>query len=357
MNIESKIVELDDGNVGVDFVTLADAAKISGYAPGHLNLLCRKGILKGKKFGRNWQTTREWLNEFLYLSGSSEIKHYVRRRKKQKEKLLALAQDELEQIEKKQELVSPSALNKEKEDVSSESFDDENKKKFSFRRMALDFSLAIFVSFFIFFSVSFVRYVRTRDYIAEKNLPENISDGSFLSLDNSGRVAGEEQVKAAASEGEVQTEGNLNSIATSENFKLKEISFGGVLLASASGENLRIEISDVTSEVFTTKDGKQAEILISWKTNKPVISEIEYSKSDIYNPKTLAEKDYGFNHSVVLSKLDLAVTYVYQIKARDRWGNEISSERFGIYSGSKMVSVFDLIFKAINETFGWVMKK
>lgn len=336
------------------FMTLSEAAKISGYTPEHLNLLCRKGVLRARKVGRNWETNREWLNEFLFVAKSGSEKKYKRRKKAVLE-------------EKKEEVIAPEDSEKnldvlkfEKEGVSE--FKKSGKRgtkenKFSLIRMMFEFSLATFISFLIFFLVSFVQYVRTQTYISEKNLPENISDDSFLYLDDSGRIAGEEIVKAATDESGSQIENDPNSIATSENFKLKEISFGGILLASASGENLATEISDVTSEVFASKDGKQAEILISWKTNKPVISEIEYSKSNTNNPKKLAEKEYGFNHSVVLTKLDLATTYVYQIKTRDRWGNEISSEKFGIYSGSKMVSVFDLIFKAVNETFSWAIKK
>lgn len=343
-------------NVRVEtyFMTLSEAARISGYTPEHLNLLCRKGVLRARKVGRNWETNREWLNEFLFVAKTGSEKKYKRRKKVVPE-------------EKKEEIVTSENLEKSSDVLGfgkegiSKSEELENEKagdsKFSLTRMVLDFSLAVFVSFLIFFSVSFVQYVKTQNRIAEKNLPENISDDSFLYLDDSGRIAGEEIVKAATDESGAQIENDPNSIATSENFKLKEISFGGVLLASASGENLATEISDVTSEVFAAKDGKQAEILISWKTNKPVISEIEYSKSNTNNLKKLAEKDYGFNHSVVLTKLDLATTYVYQIKTRDRWGNEISSEKFGIYSGSKMVSVFDLIFKAVNETFSWAIKK
>lgn len=358
-----------DARVETYFITLSEAAKISGYTPEHLNLLCRKGVLRAKKFGRNWETTQGWLNEFLFVAKSGSGKKYKRRKKvalkkKNISEIEDLAKENLEA--QKEEIVVLEKTEKdsdipkiEKENISEfeESESGEAKEnKFSFAKIARDFSLAVFVSFLIFFSVSFIRYVRTKNYIAEKNIPENISEDVFLSSDNSGRIAGEEKVRGEETENPDQTK-NSNSIATSENFKLKEISFGGVLLASASGENLETEISDVSSEVFTTKDGKQAQILISWKTNKPVISEIEYSKSDIRNPKKLAEKDYGFNHSVVLSKLDLATTYVYQIKARDRWGNEISSERFGIYSGSKAVSVFDLIFKAVNETFSWAIKK
>jgi len=359
----------NDVRVETYFITLSEAAKISGYTPEHLNLLCRKGVLKAKKFGRNWETTRGWLNEFLFVAKSGSGKKYKRRKKvslkeKNISKIENLKKETLE-IEKEkfatsEKIEKDSSISKtEKENVSEfeESKNGEvNENKFSFTRMTLDFSLAVFVSFLIFFSVSFIQYVKTKNYIAEKNIPEDISEDVFLSSDNSGRIAGEEKIKGEETEG-LDQEQNPNAIATSENFKLKEISFGGVLLASANGENLATEISDVSSEVFTTKDGKQAQILISWKTNKPVVSEIEYSKSDTRNPKKLAEKDYGFNHSVVLSKLDLATTYVYQIKARDRWGNEISSERFGIYSGSKVVSVFDLIFKAVNETFSWAIKK
>ena len=225
------------------------------------------------------------------------------------------------------------------------------KKKMKWPKFFLDFSMALLVSFLIFFAVSFFNYMQTKKELAGKNIPENISSDSFIFDKNSGVVAGEEKVKGE------EIPSQAASISSSENFKLKEISFGGVLVASANGENLPPEISEVKSEIFMTRDGKQAEILISWKTNKLATSEIEYSKSDVKIPKVLEEKNYGFNHSVVLTKLDLGTTYVYRIKSRDRWGNEISSERFGIYSGSKMVSVFDLIIKAADETFSWAIKK
>ena len=64
------------------FITLSEASKISGYTPEHLNLLCRKGILRGKKFGRNWHTTREWINEFLFLPKTVYKKKYKRRKKR-----------------------------------------------------------------------------------------------------------------------------------------------------------------------------------------------------------------------------------------------------------------------------------
>lgn len=358
--IDEKIIG-ENGREETYFLTLLQAAKISGYTPEHLNLLCRKGKLRGKKFGRNWHTTREWLNEFLYLSKSGRREKYKRRKNKKKIKEEILSSKE-EAPKEKQLAVSPSSfleehlqsknfsVEEQKKEVASEENKETTKEKKVFPKLVVNFSLSLLISFLIFFVISFWNYVQTKKYITDKNIPENISEDFFVSDLAQGSVAGEEKVRGE------ETESQGSSIAKSENFKLKEISFGGVLLASANGENLAVEISDVKSEVFATRDGKQSQILISWKTNKLALSEISYSKSDIKNSKTLEEKNYGFNHSVVLNKLDLATTYVYQIKVRDRWGNEISSERFGVYTGSKMVSVFDLILKAVNETFGWAMK-
>ena len=47
------------------FISLSEASKETGYTPEHLNLLCRKKKLKGKKIGRNWFTTKEWMEDFI----------------------------------------------------------------------------------------------------------------------------------------------------------------------------------------------------------------------------------------------------------------------------------------------------
>jgi hypothetical protein len=338
------------------FITLSEASKISGYTPEHLNLLCRRGVLQGKKFGRNWETTREWLNDFLFLAKARKKKIYKRRKTKELKKRILKDYQE-EKIQGEQIIASPLSL---KGDVvGHEDFQKDEPEKIIIQgkkseniwlKVVLDFSLAVLISFLIFLSVAYFQYTRTQKYLAELNVPQDISEDTFLAEKNNGTVQGEETVKGDETQ-------NVGAIATSENYKLKEINFGGVLLASANGENLPIEISDIKSEVFTSKDGKQAQVLVSWKTNKLAISEISYSKNGENNSKTAQEKFYGFNHSVVLAKLDLATTYVYQIKVKDHWGNEISSEKFGVYTGSKVVSVFDLILKAVDETFGWAMKK
>ena len=110
------------------------------------------------------------------------------------------------------------------------------------------------------------------------------------------------------------------------------------------------------TKIFLTKDGKEAQALISWRTNKLAVSEISYAKINSPTEKKLQETDFAFNHSVILTKLDLDSTYTINVQARDHWDNRMISDKFSIYTGSKAISVFDLIAKEINAVFGWAIK-
>ena len=46
-------------------LSLAEAGAIANRNPGTLRLLCERGRLKGLKIGRNWLTTKAWLDQYL----------------------------------------------------------------------------------------------------------------------------------------------------------------------------------------------------------------------------------------------------------------------------------------------------
>ena len=49
-----------------EYISLSDAARYSGcYSQEYLSLRARQGKLKATKIGRNWITTKEWLDEYL----------------------------------------------------------------------------------------------------------------------------------------------------------------------------------------------------------------------------------------------------------------------------------------------------
>ncbi|MCK4859194.1 MAG: hypothetical protein KAS87_01405, partial [Candidatus Omnitrophica bacterium] len=59
-----KIMKDKNKKEETEYISLFEAAKISGYAQDYLSLLCRQGKLKGEKIGRNWVTTYQWLDEY-----------------------------------------------------------------------------------------------------------------------------------------------------------------------------------------------------------------------------------------------------------------------------------------------------
>jgi hypothetical protein len=145
-------------------------------------------------------------------------------------------------------------------------------------------------------------------------------------------------------------------ISKSENFQLKEVSFGGSAeLLSNESESLQLKISDVRSEILTSKDGSQSEVLIRWKTNKMASSSVDYDKSGI--SKKLSEGGFGYSHALILTDLEQSKRYVFVISAQDRWGNQTNSENFSIYTGAKVASIFELITQQFEDIFGWAIKK
>lgn len=49
----------------IDYISLREATKYCPYSQEYLSLRARQGKLKAIKIGRNWVTTKEWINEYL----------------------------------------------------------------------------------------------------------------------------------------------------------------------------------------------------------------------------------------------------------------------------------------------------
>jgi excisionase family DNA binding protein len=48
-----------------EWISSREAAEYTGYSQGHICYLLAKGLVKGRKFGRDWFTTQEALDEYL----------------------------------------------------------------------------------------------------------------------------------------------------------------------------------------------------------------------------------------------------------------------------------------------------
>lgn len=149
-------------------------------------------------------------------------------------------------------------------------------------------------------------------------------------------------------------EGNANY--ESENFKAGEIVIGGELqFLMAEAEVGPLVIENIRGEAFTEKSKQEVKLVVTWTTNKLAQAAVRYSKGVGQSERSVEEEDYSYNHSVIVSGLDPASTYLYTIDAVDRYGNRAKSEPYAVFTGARTVSLFDLIAGAIGEVFGWAV--
>lgn len=337
-----------------DYISLAEASRTTGYTPEHLNLMARKKILRAEKLGRNWYTTKLWLDYFLVSNPTNRKKEIVKE-KKQNEILPGKATViEPEEIAKP-DLETVQKINQEKniwENAQKEAKAEINFKqseKALWRKNIFWFVRSVIAGMIILFIG-----IPAVEYFGQE---KKYSDEILTQLENysvrksEGIVMGEEIVN--------ENVGNENDAAlASENFKIKQISIGGdVAAAAGADENASPEILDIRSEAYLAKKQDEAKLVITWKTNKPAMSEIEYSKNNGQNPKIMKEGNYGFSHGVLIPGLEPGIPYIYKIKIRDRWGNEAATGYYAVYGGSKSVSVFELISQEFEKIFGWAMKQ
>lgn len=148
--------------------------------------------------------------------------------------------------------------------------------------------------------------------------------------------------------------------SASEDFELKAITVAGETSDNfdITEEDLPLAISEIKNEVVSIREDDEIKAIISWKSNRPAISEIEYLKNGDGSPITLIEEGgYSLAHSVALSDLSSDMVYNFSIKVIDKNGEETNSDKFAFYTGAANVSVVDVLENAAGKLFGWAMKK
>lgn len=201
----------------------------------------------------------------------------------------------------------------------------------------------------------FDRFGRHADAVTQP--ASDVPDGS-AGLSEGAAIANENSVPDGLSSAVAGEEDAKNTyVASSENFQATQVSVGSNLLFMEDGGGVPLSIYDIKSDSFITSDKGESKIVITWKTSKPAISDLEYGKSGQSSLSDVKEDSYGYVHSAILSDLEQKNAYTYRIIGKDRYGNTQESDYFGIYTAAKPVSVFDMISDSLNEIFGWAVKR
>lgn len=235
------------------------------------------------------------------------------------------------------------------------------KKAYPFKVFGLNPTIALFgffvACFFVFFPYNI--FDQTSGVLTYENLEK--SDGDFKfepdsSADGLAKVLGEKINKDSGSVLGISEE----AFATlrSDNFQIKQMNFGGNIILADENNAIPLQVVDVRTESMTDNDGKENKLLIYWRTNKLSVSELNYFRSGEKeeNGRKIKDNDYAFSHSLMIKNLDKGTAYNFIITAKDRWGNEIKSNRYAAYSGSKPLSIFELIVRTLEDSFSWAMK-
>lgn len=119
------------------------------------------------------------------------------------------------------------------------------------------------------------------------------------------------------------------------------------------------EVYGVKSESNTIGSGETSkiQIIISWKTNEPTTSQVDYgvglSGSD-FTDQTEENAELVMDHLVVIGELSPAKTYHFRAVSRDKAGNITKSGSYSVLTSRKRESFLQLIIGNLEETFSWV---
>ena len=118
-------------------------------------------------------------------------------------------------------------------------------------------------------------------------------------------------------------------------------------------------VTDLTIESKTASgsDGNKAQIVVSWRTDEPGTSQVEYGEgvsSDSYGSKTQEDLSYSNAHVVVISNLDPSKTYHLRAVSKDAAGNIGLSEDNAVITQRAQQSALNLIIQAFQKAFSWV---
>jgi len=108
-------------------------------------------------------------------------------------------------------------------------------------------------------------------------------------------------------------------------------------------------------EVDNGSGKKNSQIIVSWKTDEPATSRVEYGEgnTEIYEFKTPEDDNLKLNHVVIINNLDISKIYHLRAISLDKAKNESKSQDVVTITAKTQDNAFDLIFKNIRNIFNF----
>lgn len=119
-------------------------------------------------------------------------------------------------------------------------------------------------------------------------------------------------------------------------------------------------ISDIKSEVSANSKDDRLQLVVSWNTDEPASSQIEYNigptLAEKYGLSSRLDASLSVNHIVIITPLKPSTNYHFRVKAADKSGNLGASADFSVLTPQSRKSLLQIILEKLEQTFGWLRK-
>lgn len=128
---------------------------------------------------------------------------------------------------------------------------------------------------------------------------------------------------------------------------------------STAKDNLPPVITQVRTDTAISP-GKETrvQVIIYWLTNEAATSQVFYQQgvtiSSDLKEKTQPDTNYTKKHVAVLTKFKPGEVYSFRVESADSSGNTTRSKAFTILAPKQKESIFQLILRILEQTFGWI---
>ena len=115
---------------------------------------------------------------------------------------------------------------------------------------------------------------------------------------------------------------------------------------------------EVKSIIKGSGDTAQAQIVVSWDTDEPTTSQVEYGQGTgtSYSQKSGEDKSLVTNHTVVLTNLSPAQVYHLRAISKDSSANVTESIDTVTVTPKSVESALDLVVQNLSEAFGFIKR-
>lgn len=118
-------------------------------------------------------------------------------------------------------------------------------------------------------------------------------------------------------------------------------------------------VANIVTESTTSGYGTDtmAQVIISWDTDEPATSQVEYSEGitgDTYSMSTAKDNSLSTSHVVILRNLKPSSSYYFRVVSADASANTTKSTAGNALTGFIQSSVLDTVLKSLRGAFGWL---